>query len=105
MMKDKVIKMNLITLSHTSPRNKFISKVALDQTGNTLVMFQFVEKHGKVLYDMIKGLAPEGRKVFYVSGEVDISDREQIRGIVEKNDGLLLSSLDFQHWHQHPQLA
>ena len=57
-------------------------------------MFQFVEKHGKVLYDMIKGLAPEGRKVFYVSGEVDASDREQIRGIVEKeNDAIIVASL------------
>ena len=57
-------------------------------------MFQFVEKHGKVLYDMIKGLAPEGRKVFYVSGEVDASDREQIRGIVEKeNDAIIVVSL------------
>ena len=76
------------------PRNKFISKLALDQKGNTLVMFQFVEKHGKVLYDMIKGMASEDRKVFYVSGEVDASDREAIRGIVEKqNDAIIVASL------------
>lgn len=76
------------------PRNKFISKIAIDQTGNTLVMFQFVEKHGKVLYEMIKSLVPEDRKVFYVSGEVDATDREQIRGIVEKeNDSIIVASL------------
>ena len=76
------------------PRNKFISKLALDQKGNTLVMFQFVEKHGQVLYDMIKDLAPEGRKVFFVHGGVDASDREQIRGIVEKqNDAIIVASL------------
>lgn len=76
------------------PRNKFISKLAIDQKGNTLVMFQFVEKHGKVLYDMIKGLVAEDRKVFYVSGEVDASDREAIRGIVEKqNDAIIVASL------------
>jgi len=76
------------------PRNKFISKLALDQKGNTLVMFQFVDKHGKVLYDMIKGMAAEGRKVFYVSGEVDAADREQIRGIVEKQkDAIIVASL------------
>ena len=76
------------------PRNKFISKLAIDQKGNTLVMFQFVEKHGKVLYDMIKGLVAEERKVFYVSGEVDASDREAIRGIVEKqNDAIIVASL------------
>ena len=76
------------------PRNKFISKLAVDQKGNTLVMFQFVEKHGKVLYDMIKGMVAEDRKVFYVSGEVDASDRESIRGIVEKQkDAIIVASL------------
>ena len=94
MMKDKSYQDELdYIVTYRDPRNKFISKVALDQTGNTLVMFQFVEKHGKVLYDMIKGLAPEGRKVFYVSGEVDASDREQIRGIVEKENDAIVASL------------
>lgn len=75
-------------------RNKFITKLALDQTGNTLVMFQFVEKHGKVLFDMISKEAKQGRKVFYVSGEVDASDREKIRGIVEKEkDAIIVASL------------
>ena len=76
------------------PRNKFISKLALDQNGNTLVMFQFVEKHGKVLHEMIKGMAEENRKVFYVSGEVDAADREQIRGIVEnQTNAIIVASL------------
>jgi superfamily II DNA or RNA helicase len=94
MMKEKTYQEELDYIVTYEPRNRFISKVALDQTGNTLVMFQFVEKHGKVLYDMIRSLAPEGRKVFYVSGEVAASDREQIRGIVEKeNDSIIVASL------------
>jgi superfamily II DNA or RNA helicase len=94
MMKDKTYQEELDYIVTYEPRNKFISKIALDQKGNTLVMFQFVEKHGKVLYEMIKDLAPEGRKVFYVSGEVDATDREQIRGIVEKeNDSIIVASL------------
>jgi type I site-specific restriction endonuclease len=94
MMKDKSYQEELDYIVTYEPRNKFISKVALDQTGNTLVMFQFVEKHGKVLYDMIRKLAAEDRKVFYVSGEVDATDREQIRGIVEKeNDAIIVASL------------
>ena len=94
MMKDKSYQEELDYIVTYEPRNKFISKVALDQTGNTLVMFQFVEKHGKVLYDMIRKLVSEDRKVFYVSGEVDATDREQIRGIVEKeNDAIIVASL------------
>ena len=67
-------------------RNKFIRNLATTQTGNTLVLFQFVEKHGKVLFDMIRDEADEERKVFYVSGETATSDREAIRGIVENTD-------------------
>jgi len=55
MMKDKKYQDELDYIVTYEPRNKFISKIALDQKGNTLVMFQFVEKHGKVLYEMIKG--------------------------------------------------
>ena len=75
-------------------RNNFITNLALDQKGNTLVLFQYVEKHGKILYDMMKKKAAEGRKIFYVSGEVDAKDREQIRGIVEKQkNAIIVASL------------
>ncbi len=71
-------------------RNNFITKLAVDQEGNTLVMFQFVEKHGKVLFDKIKDSVDEDRKVFYVSGEVGAADRESIRSIVEKQDNAII---------------
>lgn len=71
-------------------RNKFISNLALDQDGNTLVLFQFVEKHGKVLHSMISDKAHERRKVFFVSGATDVDDREQIRSIVEKEKNAII---------------
>ena len=40
-------------------RNNFICNLALDQKGNTLILFNYVEKHGKVLYEMIKSKAFE----------------------------------------------
>ena len=64
--------------------------MASDQKGNTLVLFQFVEKHGKVLYDLINNRIDEKRKLFFVSGEVDTTDREAIRGIVEKQDNAII---------------
>jgi superfamily II DNA or RNA helicase len=69
-------------------RNKFIKNLATTQTGNTLVLFQFVEKHGKVLFDMIRDEAKG--KVFYVSGETATSDREAIRGIIEKQKNAII---------------
>ena len=64
-------------------RNNFIRNLALDTDGNTLVLFNYVDKHGKPLFDMINNKAEEGRKIFYVSGEVATSDREAIREITE----------------------
>ena len=54
------------------------------------MLFQFVEKHGKVLYDLINNRIDEKRKLFFVSGEVDTTDREAIRGIVEKQDNAII---------------
>ena len=74
------------------PRNKFITNLATTQKGNTLVLFQYVEKHGKVLFDMIEDKSKN--KVFYVSGETDTSDREAIRKIIEKQkNAIVIASL------------
>ena len=72
------------------PRNKFISKLALDQKGNTLVLFQFVEKHGKPLHDLLKTKVTEDRKLFYVSGETDVDTREEIRSITERESNAII---------------
>ena len=75
-------------------RNKLIRNLALDAKGNTLVLFNRVDAHGKPLYDLINSKAEEGRKVFFVSGEVATSDREAIRKIVEKQkNGIIVASL------------
>lgn len=71
-------------------RNQFISKLALSQTGNTLVLFNLVNKHGKPLYEIIKSKAAEDRHVFYVSGEVDAISRENIREITEKQKNAII---------------
>ena len=76
-------------ISHKK-RNKFISKLAIDQKGNSLVLFNFVEKHGKPLFELIKNGADENRKVFFVSGSVEINSRELIREIVEKEDNAII---------------
>lgn len=74
-------------------RNKFIRNLAIKSAGNTLVLFQYVEKHGKVLYDMIKSKAHDERKIFFVYGGTDVTDREAIRHITEKeNDAIIIAS-------------
>ena len=67
-----------------SKRNNFIKNLTLDLKGNTLVLYNYVEKHGKPLYNLMKDQVEEGRKIFFVSGETAATDREAIRAIVEK---------------------
>lgn len=64
-------------------RNKFIKNLTLSLEGNTLLLFQFIEKHGKILYDMISKEAD--CPVFFVYGGVDGEERERIRKIVKEN--------------------
>lgn len=80
-------------LTQYEPRNKFIRNLALAQTGNTLVLFQYVEKHGKQLHAMIEARAAEGRRIFFVYGGTDTDQREQVRHITEKEtDAIIVAS-------------
>lgn len=71
-------------------RNKFIAKLAVSLEGNTLLLFQYVEKHGKILHPLIQKLAGKKRKVFFVAGETEAAIREEIRGIVEKEKNAII---------------
>jgi len=75
-------------------RNKFVRNLALAQKGNTLVLFNRVAQHGKILYDLIfKAVAGTGRKVYFIHGGVDAVDREEIRKIVmNETDAIVIAS-------------
>jgi superfamily II DNA or RNA helicase len=64
-------------------RNKFIRNLTLSLEGNTLVLFQFVEKHGQDLYAEIRDNA-KNKPVFFIHGNTDTEFREQVRAITEK---------------------
>ena len=73
-------------------RNQFIKNLALSLKGNSLILFQFVEKHGKILYQLINE-EKKKRKVFFVFGGTDVEVRESIRAITEKeNDAIIIAS-------------
>ena len=63
-------------------RNHFIVNLVKSLKGNTLVLFQYVEKHGEVLYDMMFN-TDMGGNLHYVYGGTDTEDREVVREIVE----------------------
>ena len=78
-------------VSHTK-RNNFICNLALDQKGNTLILFNYVEKHGKVLKKIIEKKA-NGRDIFFIAGETDVDERESIRALTEDcKDAVIIAS-------------
>ena len=71
-------------------RNNFIRNLALKIKGNTLVLYQLVEKHGRDLYKNIEDKAEKDRKVFYIYGGVETEEREKARAIVEKESNAII---------------
>lgn len=71
-------------------RNRFIRNLTASLKGNTLLLYQFVDKHGKILYDMLKD---EDRPVFFIHGGVGVDDREDVRRITEEeNNAIIVAS-------------
>ena len=92
--KDKTYKEEIQYLISNEVRNKFIKNLAVSLGKNTLILYQMVDKHGRILYDMIKDTEKIGnRKVFFVHGGTDTNDREEIRRIMEiENDAIVVAS-------------
>ena len=66
----------------------------MDLKGNTLILYSRVESHGAVLYDKINNKkTSENRKVFFVHGGVNASERELVREITEQeNNAIIVAS-------------
>ena len=72
-------------------RNEFICNLVYSLKGNTLVLFQYVEKHGVVLHKKMHQRL--GDNLHYVYGGTDVGDREAVREYVEKsNENVILAS-------------
>jgi superfamily II DNA or RNA helicase len=71
-------------------RNKFIKELSISLTGNTLLLFQYVDKHGKLLYNLIKESVDDSRKVYFIHGGVKGELRNEIRAVVEKEDNAII---------------
>lgn len=72
-------------------RNRFIVNLTCDQSGNSLVLYNLVQKHGKPLYNMfLEKCKGTNRKIFFVSGAVNAEERERIREITEKEKNAII---------------
>lgn len=71
-------------------RNRFIKNLSLSLNGNVLLLYQYVEKHGRILNELIKD---NGRNVYFIHGGIDGEERNKIRKIVnEENNAIIIAS-------------
>jgi len=75
---------------NNSKRNKFISTLACTLYGNSLLLFNYVDTHGKPLYELISKQCGDDRKVFFIHGGTDTEQREEIRQIIDKEENAIL---------------
>ena len=81
--------LNFLILSEK--RNQFIVDMVKDLKGNTLLLFQMVEKHGEALFEMIKQQTK--KDVSFIHGKISADDREDIRLATEKkNNSIIVAS-------------
>lgn len=66
-------------ITHQS-RNELIAKMALNLKGNVAIMFERIDGHMMVVYDMLSAVKPN---VFVINGEVGVEDRLKIGRLIE----------------------
>jgi len=71
-------------------RNDFITNLAFNLKGNTLILFQYVDKHGKGLFKLLTEHSGDSRDVFFVYGGTDSEVREKIRKITETKENAII---------------
>ena len=69
-------------------RNQFIVNMAEELRGNTLILYQLVQKHGEVLHEML--LENSKKPVNFIHGGISTEQREKIREETEKTDSSII---------------
>lgn len=74
-------------VAHKKRMEQLVS-LSLAVKGNTLILFQYVESHGKIIYEKL--LQKSQKEVYYISGETKPEEREKIRKAMEKKKNVIL---------------
>ncbi len=73
-------------------RNHYICKLADSLEGNVLILFQLVEKHGVILYNMLNKTITHQRPISFISGKTGGDERELIRQQLENQNNAIIAA-------------
>ena len=78
-------------ISGMQNRQQYVVDMAMGMDNNTLVLFNYVDKHGKPMFEHAKSIAEQhGKEVYYISGETNIEEREIIRHKFSNQSNVIL---------------
>lgn len=81
----------ILYLIGNEKRNRFIKNLALSLDNNTMVLYERVEKHGKILFDLIRNSKNLGeREVYFVNKDTPAEQREFIRKRLEEKSNIII---------------
>ena len=78
--------------NYHAKRLALVARLAVKQPKheNTLVLFNYKERHGIPLHEAIVALAGDTRPIYYVDGDVDADERDAIRQYTEEQQGVII---------------
>jgi len=77
-------------LIQSKSRNIFIQNLALSLKGNTLMLYNYVHKHGIELHRLLEANLPSDKQLHLVHGKTVVEIRESIRDIVSRSDNNII---------------
>lgn len=88
-LKDADYQTELDWIISNSKRNQFLANLAVSRPGNVLMLFTMVERHGKVLYELLQSMNT-GKQIFMIYGGTETETREEIRALMECNSDMII---------------
>ena len=72
-------------------RNAFIKNLALSLDKNSIILCNFVETHGKIIYELLlNSKHRKNRNIYFIHGGVEGEERERIRNIMETETNAII---------------
>ena len=68
-------------------RNNVIKKLTTGVKNNSLILVDFI-KHGEALFKELNN-NKEGKKVYFIRGEVDVEERDKVKRLIERDDNII----------------
>jgi superfamily II DNA or RNA helicase len=86
-LSDSAYRNELDYIYESTKRNDLIAKLCSRLANNTLILVNHI-KHGVNLYETLTNMCKD-RQIYFIRGEIDVEERENVKKIMESNDNVV----------------